>query len=176
MKITTKAGDKGRTRLCGGKPVSKCDLRIKAQGALDELISFLGLAKAKMKDAFAKKKINLVQKDLFKIIGCISSGGKVSGSSIKDCDIKMLEEFGDVMECRGIMPSGFVVPGANEVSAILHIARTVARRAECSAVELNEKYKIDPAVLAYLNRLSDFLFVLAVLEERRSASIRHGAR
>ncbi|MDD4878827.1 MAG: cob(I)yrinic acid a,c-diamide adenosyltransferase [Candidatus Omnitrophica bacterium] len=168
MRITTRQGDGGRTRLCGGRAVSKCDPSIKAQGAIDELISFLGLAKVKIKDRSAKKKIGLIQRDLFSIIGCISSGGrKGAAPAVKDCDVRMLEEFGDLMEGRGLMPSGFVIPGVNEGSAVLHVARTVARRAECCVVELGRKSKIDPCILAYLNRLSDLLFVLAVREEGR---------
>jgi len=167
MRITTRSGDGGKTRLCGGGIISKCDLRIKAQGAVDELISFLGLAKTKIRDPGVKKKIGLIQRDLFRIIGCISAGGKASPSSVKDCDIKMLEQFGAIMESRGFMPSGFVVPGVNERSAVLHVARAVARRAECCVVELDKKAKIDRHILAYLNRLSDLLFVLAVIEEGR---------
>jgi cob(I)alamin adenosyltransferase len=165
MKITTKAGDKGRTRLCGGRPVSKCDLRVKAQGALDELISFLGVAKVKTRDPAVRKKIGLIQRDLFKIIGSISSGRGSEGFSIKGCDVRMLEQFGDAIEGRIRMPSGFIVPGVNESSALIHAARAIARRAECSVVELGGKMKIEPCVLAYLNRLSDLLFVFAVCEE-----------
>lgn len=169
MRITTKKGDRGNTRLYGGRPVSKCDTRIKAQGALDELISFLGLAKAMIKDAAAKRKIDLIQRDLFKITGCISAGRKRSSRlSIEDCDIRMLEDFGDIIEGRTRMPSGFVIPGATAPSAVLHVARTVTRRAECCVVELNRRFKVDPNILVYLNRLSDLLFVLAIREERRS--------
>ena len=169
MRITTRSGDGGRTRLCGGKAVSKCDPSIKTQGAIDELISFLGLAKAKIKDRSVKKKIGLIQRDLFRIIGCISAGGrKASVPAVKACDVRMLEQFGDMMEGRGFIPSGFVLPGVNECSSVLHVARTVARRAECCAVELDGRSKIDPCILAYLNRLSDLLFVLAVREEGKS--------
>ena len=169
MKITTKNGDKGKTSLCGGRPVSKCDPRIKAQGALDELASFLGLAKVKAKDPAIKKKIGLIQRDLFRMIGSISSGSSERKSfSIKDCDVRMLEEFGDAIEGRIRMPSGFIVPGVNESSAVLHVARTVARRAECSVVELGAGIKMEPCITAYLNRLSDLLYVFAVCEERGS--------
>ncbi|HOX09446.1 MAG TPA: cob(I)yrinic acid a,c-diamide adenosyltransferase [Candidatus Omnitrophota bacterium] len=169
MKITTKKGDRGKTSLCGGRPVSKCDLRIKAQGALDELVSLLGLAKVKAKDPAVKKKIGLIQRDLFRITGSISSGRSERKSfSVKDCDVRMLEEFGDEVEGRIRMPSGFIVPGVNESSAVLHIARAVARRAECSVVELGARIKVEPCITAYLNRLSDLLYVFAVCEERGS--------
>ncbi|MFA5147781.1 MAG: cob(I)yrinic acid a,c-diamide adenosyltransferase [Candidatus Omnitrophota bacterium] len=165
MKITTRNGDKGRTKLCGGRPVSKCDLRVKTQGVLDELISFLGLAKVKVKDPSVRKKIGLIQRDLFRIIGYISSGGIRAGFSVKDCDVRMLEQFGDAVEGKIKMPSGFIVPGVNESSAVLHVARAIARRAECSVVELGTKTDIDPCITAYINRLSDLLYVFAVCEE-----------
>lgn len=168
MKITTKRGDSGKTSLCGGRPVSKCDPRIKAQGALDELVSLLGLAKVKAKDPAVKKKIGLIQRDLFRIIGSISLGCGRGSFSIKDCDVRMLEQFGDAVEARTRMPSGFIVPGVNESSAVLHIARAVARRAECSIVELGAGIKVEPCITAYLNRLSDLLYVFAVCEEKGS--------
>lgn len=166
MKITTGRGDGGRTRMCGGKAVSKCDIRIKAQGALDELICLLGLAKTKIKDTASKRKIGLIQKDLFRMIACISAGGRKAGG-IKDCDVRMLEHFGDSVEDRLRVPSGFVIPGVNEASAFLHVARATARRAECCAVEMQKRFRVYPAVLAYLNRLSDLLFILALYEEGR---------
>lgn len=169
MRITTRLGDGGRTRLCGGKAVAKCDPRIKAQGTLDELISFLGLVKTKIKDPAVKRKIRLIQIDLFKITASISSGGKAAkGLSIGDRDIKMLERFGDMVERRVRTPKAFVIPGVNEPSAALHVARAISRRAECCITELKRKFKIDACILAYLNRLSDLLFILAVYEEGRS--------
>lgn len=174
MRITTKSGDGGNTRLRSGKVVSKCDPRIKAQGALDELISLLGLAKSKIKDPAVKKKIRLIQGDLFRITASISSGGKgVVRSAIKDHDVRMLEHFGDAIERRIRIPKAFVIPGVNERSAVLHVARAVARRAECCVVELKRKFKIDTCILAYLNRLSDLLFILAVHEEGKPDLLKH---
>jgi cob(I)alamin adenosyltransferase len=168
VRITTKSGDGGKTLLCSGKVISKCDLRIKAQGALDELISLLGMVRAKIKNPAVKKKIILIQTDLFKITASISFGAKGdAGAAVKDYDIRMLEHFGGAIEHRIRMPKTFVIPGVNEQSAILHIARAVSRRAECCVVELNRKFKVSPDILAYLNRLSDLLFILAVYEERK---------
>jgi len=168
MRITTRFGDAGKTRLCGGKAVAKCDPRIKTQGALDELISFLGLAKTKIKDPAVKKKIRLIQIDLFRITALISSGGRAAkGLAIGDRDIRMLEHFGDMIERRVRMPKAFIIPGVNEPSAVLHVARAVSRRAECCVTELKRKFKIDACILAYLNRLSDLLFILAIYEEGR---------
>jgi len=168
MRITTKRGDSGKTQTCKGKIVPKCDLNIRACGALDEAVSFLGLAKAKTGDAAARKSIDSIQKDLFRIISEISSGGKSKLKSVKPVtgeDVNQIDNIGNIMERNTRVPSGFVVPGVNEQSAVLHIARTVVRRAECVAVELNKKKKLNPCILAYLNRLSDLLFIMAVYEE-----------
>ena len=174
MRITTKSGDGGKTKLCGGKSVSKCDPRIKAQGALDELISLLGLARTKVKDPVIKKKIKLIQTDLFKIIASISSGSKSNGRlAVKQSDVMMLEQFGDTIERHTRMPDTFVVPGVNEGSAILHVARAVVRRAECSVVESDRKFSVDACILAYLNRLSDLLFILAIYEEGKPDPLKY---
>lgn len=177
MRITTKRGDKGKTRLRGGRAVSKCEPRIRVEGALDELVAFLGLAKAKIKDRTTKEMMDSIQKNIFRIMSELGKGSK-RDEDFKDPinarDIKRLEELGNIIERKVVLPSNFVVPGVNERSAVLHIARTVARRAECDIVELNRKSKVDPRILAYLNRLSDFLFVLAVYEERNSDILRYG--
>ncbi|MFA5093840.1 MAG: cob(I)yrinic acid a,c-diamide adenosyltransferase [Candidatus Omnitrophota bacterium] len=166
MKITTKKGDKGATRLCGGRQVSKCDPRIITQGSLDELVSFLGLAKIKASDAAIKAKIGLIQKDLMKINSSISAGSRCKSPAITENDIRMLEQFGDEIEKKSGMPSGFVIPGENESSALLHVSRAIARRAECATVGLSGKTKIPSCTLAYLNRLSDLLFIFALYEAK----------
>jgi len=172
MRITTKFGDKGKTRTCEGRIVAKCDPRIKVQSALDELVSVLGLAKTKIKNPVVKKNIRLIQKDLFRIAASISAGEKKSDASeIKDSDIKALERLGDRIESRMRLPKTFIVPGVNERSAVLHIARAVARRTECCLSELSAKLKVNACIPAYLNRLSDLLFVLAVYEEGKSDTI-----
>lgn len=165
MRITTKRGDGGKTRTCGGKVVPKCDLNIRVCGALDEAISFLGLAKVKTGDTAARKNVDSIQKDLFRIISEVSSGGKSNVKPVSGEDVDRIENIGNIMERNTRVLSGFTVPGANERSAVLHIARTVVRRAECLAAELSKKKKLNPCILAYLNRLSDLLFVMAVHEE-----------
>ncbi len=175
MRITTKRGDSGKTHLRGGKSVLKCDLKIRAFGALDEAISFLGLAKAKTKDTATRKSIDSVQKDLFRIISEIAADDKGALKSVKPIrndDVNQLENIGNIMERSMHLPSGFIVPGVNEQSAALHVARTVVRRAECLISELNKKKKINPCILAYLNRLSDLLFIMAVYEEGKPQPLR----
>ncbi len=167
MRITTKRGDNGKTQICKGKSVPKYDLKVRAVGILDESISFLGLAKAKTKDTATRKTIDSIQRDLFRIISEVASGGKRKSASLKPVrgeDVNQLENIGNIMERNARVPSGFIVPGVNEQSAVLHIARTVVRRAECLVTELNKKKKLNPCILAYLNRLSDLLFIMAVYE------------
>lgn len=168
MKITTKKGDKGKTQIFGGKRVPKYDLRIEAEGALDEAIAFLGLAKAKVKDAHKRKIIHSIQKDLFRIIAEVARERKDLSKferPIKEHDVKQLENIGDIIEKKAEIPSSFTIPGVNEESSILHIARTVIRRAERAIASLNRKSRVNPQILAYLNRLSDLLYILARYEE-----------
>lgn len=175
MRITTKRGDGGKTQTCKGKFAPKCDLKVRAYGALDETISFLGLAKAKTKNAAVRKTIDSVQKDLFRIISEIASAGKSAAKSaepVRSEDVNQIEKIGNIMERSARVAFNFVVPGVNEQSAVLHIARTVVRRAECLVAELNKKKKLNPCILAYLNRLSDLLFVMAVYEEGKPQLLR----
>lgn len=175
MRITTKRGDSGKTQICKGKFVPKYDLRVRTEGALDEAVSFLGLAKAKAKDLATRKALDSIQKDLFRIMAEIAAGGKGALKSVKPVrsdDVTQLENIGNIMERSMHLPSGFIVPGVNEQSAALHVARTVVRRAECLVSELNKKKKINLCILAYLNRLSDLLFIMAVYEEGKPQPLR----
>lgn len=168
MKITTKKGDKGTTQIYGGRRVPKYDLKIETEGILDEAISFLGLAKTKAKKTFIKKTIHTIQKDLFKIIAEIAREKRDISklkNRISSRDVKRLEDIGDAIEKKIKMPSCFTIPGVNEGGTCLDVARTIVRRAECVVATLNKKSKINPQILAYLNRLSDLLFVLARYEE-----------
>lgn len=170
MRITTKNGDKGKTKLCGGKTMPKCDARIRFQGALDELNCFLGLAKVKREDNEIKEILGSIQEDIRRIMLEVAGSKRFSSipqNGIGKDDVQRLEEIGGGIESKLSPPFCFVVPGANESSALLHIARAVARRAECLASELNEKKGMNPCALSYLNRLSDVLFMMAVAEERR---------
>lgn len=168
MRITTKRGDTGKTQIFSGKRVPKHDLKIEAEGALDETISFLGFAKTKVKNSHTKKVIRSIQKNLFRIIAEIAREKKDAlkfEKRIKERDVKQLENIGDIIEKKVEIPACFAIPGVNEESASLHIARTVVRRAERVVAALNRKRKINPQILAYLNRLSDLLYVLARQEE-----------
>lgn len=176
MRVTTGRGDEGRTRIGSSRIVLKCDLRVKTAGALDELVSFLGLAKTNAKDRMIKDAISSFQRDIFRIMAELGGCGRTAvdfKNTINAQDITRLERLGDAMEKRTGGNLCFVVPGVNEKSAFTHIARAVARRAECLVVELNKKVKLNSFILVYLNRLSDLLFVVAVYQEGKSDILKY---
>lgn len=166
MTITTKIGDKGFTSLLFGGCDKKDSLRIESCGALDELCSFLGLAKSLIKDKNGKILIENIQKDLFVIgaeIGTKESFIYKLNRRISRKDIKSLEAL--IASFEGKYTSKhcqFVLPGENTISAVLDIARTMARKAERRAVALkNKKFLKNPGIIIYMNRLSDLLFLMA---------------
>ena len=178
MKIYTTSGDKGETGLIGGKRVSKSDPRIIAYGSIDELNSNLGLSisvlNSKNRDMFSDL-IDLlvkVQNDLF-IIGsdladpayAVENGGHTPRV---ECNMtSYLEREIDKFE-RELMPiEFFILPGGCVESSLLHISRSIARRAETSVTALSKSQTINPAIITYLNRLSDTLFVAARLVNKR---------
>jgi cob(I)alamin adenosyltransferase len=164
MKIYTKKGDTGETSLLGGKRVKKNHPRIMAYGTIDELNSHLGWVRS-----FAIKKsyqVDLlkIQKHLFNIGSCLAVDAQ---SEVKELpqiteeDILYLENQIDEMENNLPVLTEFILPGGNQVVAACHISRSVARRAERLVVILNESEAVEPVILKYLNRLTDYLFVLA---------------
>jgi cob(I)alamin adenosyltransferase len=166
MSITTKKGDKGKTSLCRGRIVCKDDPRVEFCGSLDELCSFLGLSKSMVKRKEAKALIESIQRDLFvigieiatesKFIKKLKSRVDNSYVSRLEKNILSLEKKNALTECC------FCLPGENEVSGILDITRTVARRLERLAVTLKKKkILLNGFILIYLNRLSDLLYLLA---------------
>ncbi len=159
MKIYTKTGDKGETSLYGGKRVFKNNLRIEAYGCIDELNSAIGLVLSKIKN----EKLDEIQKDLF-LIGSILAGYE----NTKDFDIRKLEDWIDGLE-KDLPPiKNFIIPGGCEAAGFLHLARSICRKAERRVVELSQKENFDENIIVYLNRLSDFLFVLARFENNKS--------
>lgn len=157
MKIYTKTGDTGTTALFGGKRVSKADLRVDAYGTVDELNSYLGLL-------FEEDLIIEIQDRLFTLGSMLATepgNTKVKIPLIKEEDIAILEKAIDKME-EGLEPmKHFILPGGHPTVSFCHIARTVCRRAERLTVALNSIEPIDPLIIKYLNRLSDYLFVLS---------------
>lgn len=159
MAIYTKRGDKGKTGLYlkERKRVSKDSLRIKAIGALDELNSFLGVVCSFSEDPKLVNQTKEIQKDLL-TIGSILAGSKLRFFKTKT---KRLEKKIDELEKKLPPLENFILPGGSRLAALLHYARTLARRVECETATLDKVEKVKPQILSFLNRLSDFLFMLA---------------
>ena len=161
-KIYTKGGDKGKTSLVGGSRVSKSNVIIDAIGNVDELNALLGLAVCDLKKPFISILKN-IQNDLFDIGADIATPINKKGTvlRINKNYIFYLEKEIDKINNNLPTLNSFILPGGSKISSIIHLARTVNRRCERSVVKLNEKQKVNVEVLKYLNRLSDYLFVLA---------------
>jgi cob(I)alamin adenosyltransferase len=160
MKVYTRAGDDGDTGMGTGDRIRKSNLRIEAYGTIDELNSWVGLALVDLPDAESKKELLRVQNSLHKIMAELSKPLK-EFEGISDDDIGDLELSIDFMESKLTPLTRFILPGGSRPSAVLHVCRTVCRRGERRVVELAEKEIIDKRLVKYLNRLSDYLFVLA---------------
>ena len=163
-KIYTRGGDKGQTSLGDGSRVPKTDLRIAAYGTVDELNSFLGLALASpgLPDEF-RPWLEQVQNDLFDVGADLSVplADERERLRVRQEQVDRLEELCDLVNERLEPLKSFVLPGGGEAAARLHVARSVCRRAEREAVALSTAADVSPEALAYLNRLSDLLFILA---------------
>ncbi len=163
MKIYTRTGDGGDTSLFGGKRVQKSDLRIEAYGTVDEVNSWIGWLRDQPVNQDRQTLLLGIQDRLFTIgsILAVEPGNtKVKVPLLSEADIKRLEEAIDSMEA-GLEPMRFfILPGGHPIVSSGHIARTVCRRAERRVVELQKKEPVEPLVVKYLNRLSDYLFVL----------------
>ena len=161
MKIYTRTGDHGETSLFGGKRVAKNDARIEAYGTVDELSSFLG--------AIAGfEEIAAIQSDLFEIGAHLASPGTSRFPGVGQTRIEALERSIDAME-RELAPlTSFILPGGSSAAAQIHIARTVCRRAERRVVALEDETAATRSTIAYLNRLSDWLFVAARFANHRA--------
>ncbi|UKT65668.1 cob(I)yrinic acid a,c-diamide adenosyltransferase [Pedobacter mucosus] len=164
MKIYTKTGDKGQTSLIGGTRVPKYNIRIEAYGTVDELNSFIGLIMCQNIDSADQQLLKEIQDRLFTVGSSLASDpekSKMKIPDLKDSDIALLEEKMDAMNTSLPELKHFILPGGNTVVSYCHIARCVCRRAERLVVELGENSFVDERVTVYLNRLSDYLFVLA---------------
>src|SRR5687768_8337097 len=166
MKIYTRTGDAGGTALFGGTRVSKADPRVAAYGDIDELNACLGAVRAQSEVAGdIAELIEQLQKDLFAIGARLADPGdkiaeRVTKVAVTDADIQRLEDWIDRFEAELPALRRFILPGGNRAGALLHLCRTVCRRAERSIVGLGID-QVDAHLLAYMNRLSDLLFVLA---------------
>ncbi|HUP61767.1 MAG TPA: cob(I)yrinic acid a,c-diamide adenosyltransferase [Thermoanaerobaculia bacterium] len=161
MKIYTRTGDSGQTSLFGGTRVSKDDARIEAYGTIDELSSFLGVARAGALPQSIDSVLQQAQVDLFEIGAHLASPGTSRFPGVDLARIEELERAIDEMEPELEPLTTFILPGGSLAAAQLHVARTVCRRAERRVVALRDDSPATQSTIAYLNRLSDYLFVAA---------------
>ena len=164
MKIYTKMGDSGETGLYGGARVSKDDLRIQAYGTLDELNATLGVAGADpLIPIQIREKLRRVQSELFQLGGELATpaGKSVPMELIGTIEIERMEKEIDAMELLLKPLTQFILPGGSLASAQIHLARTISRRAEREVVTLHGVQPLRDEILGYVNRLSDWFFVLA---------------
>ena len=176
MKIYTKKGDQGDTYLLGGSVVKKNHIKLECYGTIDELNAFIGHIYDQLDNDSQKKILLKIQNQLFNIGSCIAFDGKeynIKLPKIKEDDILMLEKEIDKMDA--LLPSlnNFILPSGHSIVSQCHIGRTVCRRAERNLVALSEKDEIDTIHLKYLNRLSDYLFILGrfILMEKNISAV-----
>jgi cob(I)alamin adenosyltransferase len=164
MKIYTKTGDKGQTSLIGGTRVPKHHLRIETYGTIDELNSYIGLVRDAFQHEHSRNMLREIQDCLFTIGASLASDpvrSKMKIPDLTDSDVSLLEREIDAMSAQLPELKNFILPGGNIVASYCHITRCVCRRAERLVVQLSENEQVNEKILAYLNRLSDYLFVLA---------------
>lgn len=170
MKIYTKTGDKGETSLYGGTRVSKAAARVESYGTLDELNAFIGLAKAEISNEKVLSQLQKIQFDLFTVGSeaatptdkmFLANGKSRLDLLISEKEITELELLMDDLDAELEPLRFFILPSGGKAAATVHVCRTVCRRAERAMVFLNETEEVRPELIKYLNRLSDYLFVLA---------------
>ena len=170
FKIYTKTGDNGETSLYGGTRVSKAAARVESYGTLDELNAFIGLAKAEISDEKVLSQLQKIQFDLFTVGSeaatptdkmLLANGKNRLDLMISEKEITELELWMDDFDAELEPLRFFILPSGGKAAATVHVCRTVCRRAERAMVFLNETEEVRPELIKYLNRLSDYLFILA---------------
>jgi cob(I)alamin adenosyltransferase len=175
VKIYTRTGDKGKTGLFDGTRVSKADSRVEAYGAVDETSALLGVAAASTTDAELREILQDLQRDLFAVGAQLADPkwgvkARKEKTRLSQSRVAELEALIDRAEAELPPLKRFILPGGSPAGAVLHLARTVCRRAERRIVALAATVTVSPVLLAYVNRLSDLLFVLARLASRRAGT------
>ena len=175
MSIVTRTGDQGETSLMYGRRVAKTDPRVEAYGAVDELTAALGLARALAELPFIAEQILALQKDLITVMGELATAGEDLERYRKDgfavTTAAMVERVGGVIaeleQDKSLYPKDWVIPGGSSGAAALDLARTACRRAERRVVALGQREtSLNPELMRYLNRLSDFCWILGRYAER----------
>lgn len=164
-KVYTKTGDKGTTSLIGGTRVKKSDIRIESYGTVDELNSFIGLLATYVDEKETTDLLAEIQNVLFNV-GCNLAMGEsfkkeIKESVVADVLIEHVEKAIDRMQAAIPELKSFVIPGGSRSASTAHVCRTVCRRAERLIIALDESSKVDRNLMAYVNRLSDYFFVLS---------------
>lgn len=166
MKIYTKQGDKGTTSLIGGERVKKFDLRVEAYGSVDELMAFTALLADRLMDdnrfETSITQLRHIESHLMTISAllAVGEGGRDKVAGLKGDTTLYLEQAIDEMQERLPAITKFTIPGGDERISLCHICRTVCRRAERAALRAAECHEVEPSVLEYLNRLSDYFYLL----------------
>ncbi len=163
-KIYTKTGDKGKTALIGGTRVPKYDIRIEAYGTVDELNAYIGLLRDQPMDPHSKEVLLEIQDRLFTMESSLAQDGRPLSyalPALREDDVKFLEKEIDAMNEQLPELTAFILPGGHTTVSFCHVARTVCRRAERLVIRMAEAFPVEPLNIRYLNRLSDYLFVLA---------------
>lgn len=164
FRIYTKTGDTGETGLFGGSRVLKSHIRVDAYGTVDELNAFIGLLHDSLDEEPVRDLLRQVQHRLFSIGATLASdpaGEYAMPPDIRESDIGLLEDAMDAMDDQLPELKNFILPGGFPTVSLCHVCRTVCRRAERTTVALHELDPVEPLVLQYLNRLSDYFFLLA---------------
>jgi cob(I)alamin adenosyltransferase len=163
FKIYTKTGDKGDTSLFGGKRLPKNHLRIETYGTVDELNSYIGLVRDVLENEKFRSVLKEIQDRLFTIGSNLASDPAKSmiTPDVLESDVELLEKEIDRMNENLPDLKNFILPGGHQYVSFCHLARCVCRRAERLVVALNLEEKVEPIIIHYLNRLSDYLFVLS---------------
>ena len=170
MSIATKGGDGGRTSLAGGVRVSKGELRVEAYGTIDELNSVMGFARSICEDEEVRNLTKAVQRELFGVGSAVAAapGRKIAPAEVTDEMVeKLTAEVQRIEQVEGII-ADWSLPGDHTAGAAFDVARTVCRRAERHLVRLAESDEVSPRAVAYLNRLSDLLWLFGRLVELRA--------
>ena len=164
--VYTKTGDGGKTSLVGGTRVQKTHIRLEAYGTVDELNSFVGLLIQEVKDEKLLGDLAFIQHKLFSVGGYLASEEEIASKvpQISESDTQRLEDEMDRLDDFLPKLNRFVLPGGSEAAARAHICRTVCRRAERRIYAVSEEYPIDKQIIKFINRLSDFFFVMARYE------------
>ncbi|MCH5319680.1 MAG: cob(I)yrinic acid a,c-diamide adenosyltransferase [Paramuribaculum sp.] len=163
--IYTKTGDSGMTSLKGGLRVLKTDIRIETNGAIDELNTAIGLVRAFMDmDDRRQPFLKDIQMRLMTLMSSIASM-HLEGFLCPNFNVEKIEKMIDEIESSSVPSEYFIIPGGSKVSALMHFARTSARKAERQLLRLNDSFPLSHHVLMYLNRLSDLFFVMARHEQ-----------